>query len=268
MFNKVLFCYLLFFSLMSNAQFAVYDAPNHATNIQNTVHQIKNFLQNIKDYQELIKQSAMQVRAFKEGGLFDETFKSLKDIATIIRDSRDIINNIKALDEYDVIQYLAVNQNWYRDIQEVLFYTHNLLRSEDLTVILSFIEDVSPELGGEMTKWREDYFRNQKNVLNSMYYVSSRKDFKSKRKNILDKQKRVISGLQDLSLGESANLSNAQLLLMSQQLEELIGSIEHLILTKDSERFDELKQRQDFLELIKAQSISKRNFDINEFLGN
>ncbi|MGJ8663508.1 MAG: hypothetical protein ACSHWU_07650 [Marinicella sp.] len=239
----------------SRAQWVVHDPINYLTNLNNYVQQVRQYTQMLQDYRELVKQSEHLGKAFEGGGLWNQTFAALSSIGGMLSDVRDVVSAVQARDAYNLIKYLPVDETWRENIKTVIDDAHGLVPDVVFDEMIEILSQRNPALSELLKRTRNSQMATINHRMNSYYYVSSRKEHAEKRQNKISTQKSTIASFGDNSQGQATMMLNSQLLLITQQNEELINGIKHIIMTQN----DDFMDKQKIIEMSMNQMILESN---------
>lgn len=264
--NIILF-FLIFFAFQVRGQWVVHDPINYATNLNDYLQQIRNYQQMLKDYEELFKQTKMLEGAFDEGGLWDETFKALVGIEGFLRNTRDVLSEIEARDSYALISRIPMGNEWKKQIYDILHETHGIVTDDQFDLIVQYVFETNPYLARSLEAIRENQNKSINHRLNSYYFLTDRKPFSLERERLINSHRSKISSFGDMSQGESTNMINTQLLLISQQNEEFINQMNHMIMTRNNDFMDRQQRIQRTIEIKVREHEMKATFDERKMQG-
>lgn len=264
--KKYLIITLLFFSYNAQSQWIVNDPMNYIANIGSYMENVKKYQQMLTDAKEFLEQTKMLKNAFKEGGMWDKTFKALTDLYEFLEEAKDVISIIHARDAYALIPYLPIDDKWKDKIYTVIDDAHGLVNERQFDYLVSLVSDKNPVLSDFLIRSRAIGRGGLDHRLNSYYFVSARQESSQKRIEQIDKQQQRISTFSDMSQGESTNMINSQLTLIQQQNEELIKSLHHQITAKQSDYLDREAQRDRTRQIIIQAELQRQNLDYSKFV--
>jgi len=258
--RKFILVFLCLFSLNGfSGGLPVIDVANLAEKVKSTFYQIKEHLESVKQTYELIKLVDNLVKQV-------ESLDGISDWVRFINSANNVISHVNALDGFDNIPRIPIDTYWITEIEGILRNTHNMMSSDDYIVLLDYIMLKAPQVADRIIKDIEEIERRKMSAMGGMYYVSSHGQKQDARLSTIENQNNEISGLGDLSLGKSANLANAQMLLMNQQMEEVIKALHQQISNQSAIDLYRVKEYELMLIETNEYILNKQEV-LNEFLA-
>lgn len=264
--KKLALLITMLFSSVSYPQWIVNDPLNYIPNISSYLKQVEIYTQKLKDFKEFTEQTKFLENLIGDNGLWEETFKALANIREFLREARDVISAVQARDIYALIEHLPLDGRWEENIHNVLNQAHGLVPDEVYLQLVSRVAEKNPVLSQFLIQSRQRGRAGLEHRLNSYYFASSRKETYERRIEMLNKQKSAIQSFQNRSQGESINMINTQLLLISQQNEELLKAITHLIVNSQTEYMEKLNTDDSNYQLYLDHENDRVALNINDFL--
>ncbi len=266
---KLLMCLLLFgWSYALNAQIVVNDPVNNVALLKQYAQQLEDYSSKLKQWRELVDSNKWLDQLIGEEGLWADTFKALENIHTYVEEARDVISIIQARDVYALIKHLPVDNEWKSKMYTVLDQAHGLLPTSVFDELVSHVSQKNPILSDFLIRSRMQGRGGLDHRLNSYYYASARKGSTDLRLNTIVKQKGKIQSFTNRSQGEATNMINSQLLLISQQNEEILNALTHLIVNSQTEYFENLRKEDEAYKNILNYEAQRRALDINDYMPN
>jgi len=264
--KKIVFILTMLFSSASYSQWIVNDPMNYIPNISSYLKQVEIYTQKLKDYKEFIDQTQFLKDLIGDDGLWEETFKALANIRSFLKEARDVISAVQARDVYALIEHLPVDDTWKDNIHNVLNQAHGLVPDEVYFQLVEQVAQRNPILSDFLIQARQRGRVGLEHRLNAYYFASARKQTYEQRMEMLNKQKAAIQSFRDRSQGESMNMMNSQLLLISQQNEELLKAQIHQIMNSQTEYMEKLRRDDQNYQLYLDHENERVSININDFL--
>jgi hypothetical protein len=234
----------------------------------NLVEKIKSTFYQIKEYTESIRQTYNLIQIYEKAIKQVQALDGIKDWRRLVNIYNNVVDQTNAYDRFDEIPRINVHSNWYKNVEGVLYDTHGLLSLDDYLSIYNYIQANDPGLAQSIEKDLVELVKQKQNAVNGLYFVSAKIQTKSKRIETMETQNTEMNTMGDLSLGKSANLLNTQVLLLNQQMEEVLNSLNQQIVATSSTELYQLREKEKLIELRKKISERRNNFDWDAFYRN